>query len=93
MIYTQGNNNDVDLSLNAVLSLCAVMKSLWSKRQREIISAYIESGYNQYKAAEKLGISQPRVSKGLTNAGYHTYKRAMDTVKSVLSEVRTVENV
>lgn len=93
MIASQGDNSNTDLLLNSIFLLCSTIKRKWSDRQREIVNAYIESDNNQTKAAEKLGIKQSSVNKGLTSAGYYAYKSAIDTVIKAISEVRVVHDV
>lgn len=93
MICSQGNHAQTDTLLNTILSLCSAIKSKWTPRQIEIISCYIDSDKNQYKAAENLGIRQSSVNKSLNNSNFYTYEKAMDTVSSVLSEIKEQKNV
>lgn len=93
MIASQGDNATVDMLLNSILSLCSTIKKKWSQRQREIVFAHIESADNQNRTAEKLGIKQSSVNKGLSNAAYYTYKNSLDIVASVLSEIKVGQNV
>ena len=86
MIATQGDNGDTDALLNSVLMLCSVIKRKWSPRQREIILAYLECG-DQQRAADKLGIAQSSVNKGLKNANYYSYQSALDTLSRALREI------
>ena len=45
------------------------------------------------REAERLGISQSSVQKALSNAGYYSFKNAMEIVSNALSEIRVDENV
>ena len=93
MICSQGDNEQIDMLLNSIFSLCSALKAKWTLRQTEIISTYISSDKNQYKAAEKLGISQSSVNKALNNSSYYTYEKAINVISSVLSEVKGKNNV
>ncbi|HHW45393.1 MAG TPA: hypothetical protein GXX17_00605 [Clostridiales bacterium] len=93
MICSQGNNAQADTLLNTILSLCSAIKAKWTPRQIEIISCYIESGKNQLRAAEKLGINQSSVNRSLNYSDFYTYEKAMDVVNSVLSEIKEQANV
>jgi hypothetical protein len=93
MIATQGDNSSADMLLNSIFSLCATIKKKWTKRQREIVFAYIKSENSQIKAAEKLEIKQSSVNKGLSGAEYYSYKNALDIISTVLSEIKADDNV
>jgi len=87
MISTQDNNTDIIRLLNTLFLMCSTLKSKWSDRQREIISAYKESDFSQIKAAQKLGIKQSSVNKGLINAGYYSFQNALETAASTLPNI------
>jgi hypothetical protein len=93
MICSQGDNEQIDMLLNTILSLCSTLKARWTPRQTEIIGCFIASDKNQYKAAGKLGITQSSVNKALNNSNYYTYQKAIDTVCSILSEIKEKNNV
>ncbi|MGB4437795.1 MAG: SatD family protein [Sedimentibacter sp.] len=88
MIATEGDNSDIDMLLNSILSLCATIQSKWTNRQREIIYSYIENEKNQYETADKLKIGQSSVNKALTGSGYYSYQKAIETVSTALSSVK-----
>ena len=87
------DNASLDRLVNTILSLSTAIKSKWTDRQREIAFDCIEHGDNQVKAAERLGISQSSVQKGLSNANYYSYKNAMDIISETLAEIRVVKDV
>lgn len=87
MISSQGTNELIDELLNSIFSLCAALKMKWTPRQREIINSYIASDKNQYKAAEKLGITQSSVNKALDNASYYSYQKAVEIINIALSQI------
>jgi hypothetical protein len=93
MIASQGENSNTDILLNSIFLLCSTIKSKWSSRQREIVLAYIESDNSQIKTAEKLGIKQSSVNKGLSNAGYYSYKSAIKAVTNALSDIKVTKDV
>ncbi len=86
LLSSQDKNAEIDKLLNSLFSVCTVLKSKWTSRQTEIIYAYLLSEENQYKTAEKLGITQSSVNKGLNNSNFYTYKSAIDNINSFLSE-------
>lgn len=88
MIATEGDNSNIDMLLNSILSLCATIQSKWTNRQREIIYSYIENEKNQYETANKLKIGQPSVNKALTGSGYYSYQKAIETVSTTLSSIK-----
>lgn len=87
LIASQEENQEIDQLLNAILSVCTTLKSKWTKRQWEVVEAYLANEENQYRTAEILGIGQSSVSKALNAAEFATYQSAMDTVNSFLTEV------
>ncbi len=93
MISSEGNNNQIDILLNSMLSLCSTLKSKWTNRQIEIINCYVESDKNQYKTADKLGITQSSVNKALNNSGFYSYQKAIETVNCTLSEIKEKNDV
>lgn len=86
LITSQKENTAIDQLLNSILSVCTALKSKWTVKQREIIQSYLLSDENQSKAAENLGIGQSSVSRGLKAAEFASYKSAMDTVNTFLTE-------
>lgn len=78
--------------LNAILSLLTVIKNRWTDRQREIIWDSIKYHDGQEKSAQRLGIAQSSVQRGLMNGNYYAYNGATSTVNNVLKEIRR-ENV
>lgn len=93
MICSDGNHADLELLLNTILSLCTTIKQKWTDRQREIVYDCIMNGDNQKVAAMRLGINQPSVQKGISNADYYTYKESIDVVSCVLAEIKVETNV
>jgi hypothetical protein len=85
MIASEGNNFNIDMLLNSILSLCSTLKIKWTDRQREIISSYIINDENQYKAAAYLNIGQSSVNKALMGSGFYSYKNAIETINTALS--------
>lgn len=80
MICSSDEQSLDDELANAVLSVCTALKSKWTNRQREIISAYLRNFENQYKTAEALNIAQSSVNRALNNAEFYSYKEAMNRV-------------
>lgn len=78
-------NTNIDNLINSLLSVCTALKSKWTQRQCQVVDAYFSSGQNQYKAADLLGVGQPRVNKALNGARFYTYKSALDTINAFLN--------
>lgn len=87
-IEIEEDKNLITEMLNTILSLLAVIKNNWSDRQREIIWDVAKYQDGQEKSAERLGIAQSSVQRGLTNGNYYAYKEAMETISNVLREIR-----
>ncbi len=85
------DRNSIAEMLNTILSLLAVVKNDWSDRQREIIWDIVTYQDGQEKSAERLGIDQSSVQRGLINGNYYAYKEAMETISNVLSEIRSAD--
>jgi len=85
MVCSSDEDSLNDELANATLSVCTALKSKWTRRQKEIISAYLHNYENQYKTAETLNIAQSSVNRALRNAEFYSYKRAMNKVEIFLS--------
>ena len=81
MLCSGIKNKEFDTLINSIFSVCSVLKNSWSKRQMEIITTFIEQGYNQYKAAETLKITQSSVNRALKISNYYTYKAAIKNIE------------
>ena len=82
------DNKSVAIMINTILSLIDAVKQKWTDRQREIIWNMIKYQDGQKKVAERLGITQSSVQRGLVSGNYYAYKHALDTVVSALKEIR-----
>ena len=79
--------------INTVLSLNTVLKTKWTERQREVIDIYLECNGTQSDVAQKLGIHQSNVQKALAYSNFYTYKRALDTITKILSDIKEKSDV
>ena len=84
MICSSDESSRDDELTNATLSVCTSLKSKWTNRQKEIISAYLRNCENQYKTAEALDIAQSSVNRALRSAEFYSYKTAMNKVEAFL---------
>lgn len=84
LLASQPENMEIDQLLNSILSVCTALKSNWTLKQQEIIQAFLLNEENQTKTAEKLGIAQSSVSRGLSGANFVTYQSAINTVNTFL---------
>ena len=82
MIKTSQSENQDDEMMNTILSLMTVIKRKWSKRERQIILDYMSHKDGQEGSANRLGIAQSSVQRGLDRAGYYTYLKARDFLTS-----------
>lgn len=92
-ILISTDNIAADNLMNSIFVLCYAIKKKWSSRQKEIITAYLNSDTNQKKTAINLGITQSSVNKGLVNSGFYSYKNALDEIANILSEIKVEKNV
>ena len=76
-----------NLLLNTIFELLKSVKDQWTDRQREIIWDMLEHQNGQNHAAERLGIWQPTVQKGLAKGNYYIYKNAVENIEKVLGEI------
>lgn len=83
-----GENQGTTMLLNCILSLLTVIKSSWSKRQREVIWDMLQNQDSQIEMAKRFNIKQPTVQKILSTGKYYAYKDSIDTVGKVLEEIR-----
>lgn len=74
--------------LNTIFSLLTVIKCSWTERQREIIWDMLEHDDGQINTAMRFHVQQPAIQKALASGEFYTYKEAIISIKSVLSEIR-----
>lgn len=86
MLCSKPSDWKTDELINSVFSLCYVLKSKWSERQKQVITAFLSSNQNQYKAAEKLGIQQSSVNKSLHISEFYSYLSALQSIQNYLEE-------
>lgn len=86
MLCSKPSNLKTDELMNSVFSLCYVLKSKWSERQKQVITAFLSSDQNQYKTAEKLGIKQSSVNKSLHISEFYSYLSALQSIQNYLAE-------
>lgn len=92
-IATGQDTDEIDDLLNSLFSLCTILKSKWTPRQKEIISCYLQTEKNQHKTAEKLGIKQSNVNRALKSAGFYSYLEARRAADRILRGVETCKHV
>ena len=74
----------VSALFNSIFSQNTIIKSKWTKRQREIIRAFIENSFKQSNAAAALGINQSSIHKALQTSGYYTCQLAVQSITDVM---------
>ena len=91
-IEIQGNA-EISEFINTIFSLLTTVKETWTPRQVEIINAYLKTGGTQKDTARILNINQSNVQKALSSANYYTYRKALEGVGKVLSEIKERKGV
>ncbi len=86
-IEVQGNS-DISELINTIFSLLTTIKEAWTSRQVQIINSYLETDGTQEDTAKKLNINQSNVQKALSSANYYTYRKAIETIAKVLSDIK-----
>jgi hypothetical protein len=86
-IEVQGNA-DISRVINTIFSLISTIKETWTPRQIEIINSYLNTGGKQKDTARILNINQSNVQKALSSANYYTYRKAIETIAEVLSDIK-----
>ena len=86
-LETASENQGIQVLLNTILSLMAVIKEKWSERQREVIEDMLAHQDSQANLAARLGITQPTLQKILAKGNYYAYKQAIDTIGEALKEI------
>ncbi|MEI8200436.1 MAG: SatD family protein [Eubacteriales bacterium] len=87
-IEVDGDNEAASAMMNTVLSLLTFVKANWTDRQREIIRDTMKYGDSQAKSAGRLEVAQSSIQRGLKSANFYVYRDAIDTLSSVLMEIR-----
>ena len=87
------NNITATALINSIFSQNTIIKSRWTKRQKEILNVLLNSNGTQNSVALKLGINQSNVQKAIQASGYYTYKHAQQVVDKVLMQISEVQDV
>lgn len=87
------NHAEISELINTVFSLLTTIKETWTSRQVEIINVYLECGGTQEDAARVLQINQSNVQKALACSNFYTYRKAIESVAKVLSEIKGEKGV
>jgi len=87
-IEVDGDNENAVAVMNTVLSLLTVVKANWTDRQREIIRDTMKYQDSQAKSAGRLKVGQSSIQRGLKSGNFYVYRDAIDTLSTVLMEIR-----
>lgn len=87
-IEVDNAEKEIEECLNTIFSLLTVIKRSWTDRQREIIKDTIQYHDGQKKSAERLGITQPSVQRGLAGSDFYVYHDAIRSVNNILKKIR-----
>ena len=91
-IEIQGNA-EIPKLINTIFALLMTIKETWTHRQVEIMNSYLKGDGTQKDAARILNINQSNVQKALASANFYTYRKAMEAVAKVLSEIKEDKGV
>ena len=72
---------------NASLSICAVMESSWTKKQREIISLARTGIISQKQLAAELNISESAVNRRLKSTNFFNYQYLKQSIQMAISDI------
>lgn len=82
-----GNENDPQIRLlNTIFELLRVIETSWASRQREIIWTVLQNHESQVQAAQRLGITQSSVQKGLAKGNFYVYDKALKEIEVILGD-------
>ena len=84
-LVVNSGNDTLDQILNALLALLSVIRSKWTKKQREIV-AYLggRPEIPQVEVARKFGVTKQSISKTLASAHWKTVETAEQVVRRLL---------
>lgn len=86
MLFSDLIQDEILVLINSIFSLTTMIKTKWSKRQREIIYAYFQNLEHQTKTAEFLSIKQSSVNKAINLANIYEYNLALSSIKKYLNK-------
>lgn len=87
LLSTGGELPEYEKLINTVFSLQTVIKKKWTKRQKEIILAYLKNQKNQYQTAHALSITQSSVNKALNKADFYNFEYSQRTLQEVIDKL------
>lgn len=85
-IRISSQNEKNDLLLNTIFSLLYSLKNKWTERQRKVVYTAYHTG-RQQETAEGLNITRSTVQQILKRADYNCYRRTLETMKGIFSEI------
>lgn len=75
-----------DEILNASFALMSTIKSTWTKRQTEVVYAYLGNNNNQHITAAALNVQQSTINRSLNAANYYSFSYAKNKLSKYLQE-------
>jgi hypothetical protein len=79
-VNVKSDNNILDNLINSALSLCSLIKSNWSDKQRVVIDLNIKQKKSQVEIAEILNIKQPSVNSRLHSSNIYIYGDSINNI-------------
>lgn len=79
-IYVQSNKSSLDNLINSALSLCYVIKSNWTEKQKKVYNLSIKQNKNQIEIAKILNIKQPSVNSRLNASHSYIYNESIKNI-------------
>lgn len=77
--YAIKSEGDMGL-VNSSLAMLSVIKNSWSKRQKEVMIAFVKNDLSQINTSKELGILQSSVSRALKSSNFYNYQFTKDMI-------------
>ncbi|MBK5202031.1 MAG: hypothetical protein JJE21_10965 [Spirochaetaceae bacterium] len=74
------NNIILDNLINSALSICSVMKSSWTDKQKQVVDFTMNQEKTQDEIAKILHIKQPTVNRRLKSTNIYIYSQAIENI-------------
>ncbi|MDD4081980.1 MAG: SatD family protein [Sphaerochaetaceae bacterium] len=79
-IIVHSDNIILDNLINSAISMCNVLKSSWTTKQKKVIDLAIKKKKTQVEIAHILNIKQPSVNSRLRSSNINIYTQALENI-------------
>jgi len=80
-ILVHSDNIILDNLINSSISMCNVIKSSWTSKQKKVIDLKLKKKKTQVEIANLLNIKQPSVNNRLKASNINVYTQAIENIK------------